>query len=677
MSRVRWLAIAVMALQACGGEGGRNPWADAAATGVVGDGGADSASGCASVCWRPLARPVNPLEGEAATFMSEECRCPQGFACTGAKTISTPRLTSTHPVCEPLDRRARPLAMAFDFRDQQPTVPVMLRFQLNGGAWPQSAVAGSAGQITITLQQPQAQRVLPLPIEASGLLPVALPPGRHRFQLEMGRGATFDPFKYPITNLAGELIVERAGEVIIDIQAPPVTFELRLNGAPFPAPAAGEAIALRIEGRTRHRLQVKRGPGETLTGGTIWLEPGKYVVTLTTEGTPADFTLPSGSVILTRALEVGTAPLARVFDVGLFALTGAVTIDGKDLPPGLEAEVGLVGPDGEVRATVPAGRPARYRLLAFRGQYDLTFATPEGDRAAGIPGGAVRVLEKKTIEQDLVADVAVTTATWPVEITANGAPVADAALDRGKLQLVGGVAAVFGLAATGPIRLAELVYQGTATQVAVVGSAGGPLPPVAVPVASGLAVSAAAAKLDVRVAPVTLQLRIDGAEPPAAAVPRGYFRFSRVEGPPGDVNVGASASGPLATTVNLTPGLWRAHFQANGDAPGMPAGELPLPDLMVPAEGLTRTLELATVEATIELQKDGAVLPDAAPGKDRGLLQIGPTRVRLPRTGPARAALRIFPGVTSVAVICDETCGAALPQFLTLTPFVAILPPAP
>jgi hypothetical protein len=663
------ITIGALALQACGGG---SPAVDAmAGDAAIPEGGADTASGCASVCWQPLARPPMPVEGETATFSSEECRCPQGFACTGSKTVMAPRLTSTYPVCQPLDPGRRPLPLAFDFRND-PQVAVTLRFRLNGGAWPQSEVAGSAGQITITLEQPQTQRVLPLPIGNEGVLTLALPRGRHRFQLEMGRGATFDPFKYPITNLTGSLIVERGGEVNIDLQAPAMMFELRLNGAPFPAPGPGEAVALRIEGRTGHRLQVKRGPGETLVGGTVWLEPGKYTVTLTTEGRPADPSLPSGSVVLTRALEIGTAPLQQIFDVGLYPVSGAITVDGKDLPAGTEAEVELVGADGEIRATVPAARPARYRVLAYRGQYDLLFSTPLDNGPAGVPTGGARVLEKKLIDRELTADIAVATASWPVELTANGAAVGDAAVDRGKLQLSGDVAATFPLGTAGPIRLTPLVYQGAKVQVTVVGASGGPLPAVPVVVASDLAVSATPARLDLPVAPVTVQLRLDGGEPPLAPVSRGLFRFTRAAGTPDEVSVAASSGGPLAATLNLSPGVWRAQFQGSGDATGTPAGDLALGELMVPAGGLTRAIEVATVEAAIDVLQNGAALPDAAPGKDRGIIQLGSTRLRLPRTGPSRVPLRLFPGVTTISVVCDDVCGAGLPPFLTLSPFVAV-----
>jgi hypothetical protein len=203
-----------------------------------------------------------------------------------------------------------------------------------------------------------------------------------------------------------------------------------------------------------------------------------------------------------------------------------------------------------------------------------------------------------------------------------------------------------------------------------VGASDSPLPALPVPLATGLS-PPAPARLDLSVAAVTVRLRVDGGEPPAAAVPRGLFRFSRADGTPDAVTVPASAAGPLSATLPLAPGVWRVHFQGSG-TPGAPAGDLELPELALPREGLDRTIEISTVEAVIELRQDGALLPDAAPGKDRGLVQVGSTRLRLPPTGPSRLAVRVFPGVTTLAVICADTCGAGLPSYLTLSPFITL-----
>ena len=59
---------------------------------------------------------------------------------------------------------------------------------------------------------------------------------------------------------------------------------------------------------------------------------------------------------------------------------------------------------------------------------------------------------------------------------------------------------------------------------------------------------------------------------------------------------------------------------------------------------------------------------DAQGVKDRGLVQVGTTRVHLPRTGPSRLILKAFAGITSVSIVCDESCGAGLPSFLTVVP---------
>jgi hypothetical protein len=109
-------------------------------------------------------------------------------------------------------------------------------------------------------------------------------------------------------------------------------------------------------------------------------------------------------------------------------------------------------------------------------------------------------------------------------------------------------------------------------------------------------------------------------------------------------------------------------FTAAG-APGLPAGELALPDLTVAREGLTRTFEVSSASLVVELRKNGAPLPDAAAGKDRGAVQLGTTRLRFPATGPARLTVKTWPGVAGISYVCDGAC-ADLPPFITPVPRV-------
>src|SRR5262245_2979048 len=103
------LALATFALvpAACGDDDGAPPSPDAAANDSGGgainaaaldaaadhpasdataDSGAAGDGGCAQVCWRPIARLMTPEEGETQEFVSQECRCPDGFACSGSLT---------------------------------------------------------------------------------------------------------------------------------------------------------------------------------------------------------------------------------------------------------------------------------------------------------------------------------------------------------------------------------------------------------------------------------------------------------------------------------------------------------------------------------------------------------------------------------------------------------------
>src|SRR5204862_7515039 len=89
---------------------------------------AGSGSACQQVCWRVVPRLANPEEGESESFVSEECRCPEGYACTASQTVGTGVATrnglggyhdpavgeenvptgrgmATYKVCEPVDRQ--------------------------------------------------------------------------------------------------------------------------------------------------------------------------------------------------------------------------------------------------------------------------------------------------------------------------------------------------------------------------------------------------------------------------------------------------------------------------------------------------------------------------------------------------------------------------------------------
>jgi hypothetical protein len=502
--------------------------------------------------------------------------------------------------------------------------------------------------------------------------------GRHGVSLQMGRRPTFDPFTYPISTLEGELTVDGPGEAVIDVPATPFTFDVRAGGGPFPVPRTGESVAVRIEGRyglpgfSSNLFVWKRTAGQALEKRTVWLEPGKYTVYIITEGAPDNPSLPGGYLIATRFLEVGADPLERTFDLKIVKLEGDITVDGKDLPPAVRAEVDLLAQDAVARGVLGAGRPAHYGVLAFAGEYRVLLATESGSEGAGVPAGALRAFTR-LVDQNLVAPIAATTLTWSGEVTRNGAPLPDAPAERGALVLDGVLNHQLSLGKAGAGPFSGLVYQGGPSAVKVVGTGQAGLPALPVTVASDFTPAGTPARFDVVLAPVKVGLRIDGKDPLASTTTRGQFRFTRADDPALSVRVPASLTGPLLADVALPPGTWKAGFQSAG-ATELPIGDVTLPDLMVPTEGLTRDLDLTTVNLTIEVRHNGSLLPDATGPKDRGAVQVGSTRVRLPRTGPAGFNLKVFPGVTSVAVICDESCGAGLPPFVTVAPRLKVGP---
>jgi hypothetical protein len=555
----------------------------------------------------------------------------------------------------------------------------VLRFRRAGGPWPASEMPGSAGEVTITLEHPGTPLVLPLPTTADGALRVMLPRGHHAVRLQLGRGSSFDPLTYPSSTLQGELTVERAGEAIIDVPSTPLTFDVRLGGQPFPVPKVGESVALRLEGRyglpgiDSNLFNWKRAAGQALEKRTVWLEPGKYTVVITTEGAVENPSLPSGYDIVTRFLEIGSEPLERTFDVPMVKLSGDLTINGKDLPASARAEVDLAAKDAVARAVVATARPAHYEVLAFAGTYDVSLATDTGAEASGVPFGAVKVFPAKTLEQDLVAGITATSLPWSATLTVNGAALPDAARDRGTLLIDGAISHEFALGKTGPAMAMGPVFLGGPSTVKVVGAAGGVLPLAPTPVATGFTPSSTSAQLDLKVATLTIGLSIDGRDPDPAPA-RGSFRLTRADDATISFRAPATTEGPLQAVVPIAPGTWRVVFQSGGAA-GLPAGEVSLGDLTVPPEGLTRSFPVKSLELVVEIRRNGGSLPDATAGKDRGAVQVGDARVPLPTTGPARVSVRAFAGVTAVSVVCQASCGAGLPPFLTVAPRVRVAAP--
>jgi hypothetical protein len=441
-------------------------------------------------------------------------------------------------------------------------------------------------------------------------------------------------------------------------------------------------VALRIEGRyglpgvSSNLVVWKRTAGQPLDKGTVWLEPGKYTVNVITEGALENPSFPAGYLIATRFLEIGATPVERTFDLQIVKLEGDITLNGMDLPAAAKAEVDLASKDAVARALVGPARPAHYQVLAYAGTYGVDLATESGAESAGVPFGGMRAFASKVLDQNLVAPIQATSLPWTAEVTAAGAPLADEPQPRGVLTVEGAISHEFSLGTMGPAKVSGLVYGAGPSMVKVLGAAGGKLPPFAVTVASDFTPSGTPAKFDLVVASLAVGLRIDGQDPPAGVGYRGSFRFSRADDPSVIVRAPASIAGHLTASVLVPPGTWKAVFQSGG-APALPAGEIALPDLIVPPAGLARELEVSTAELVVEVNKNGAPLAESPGGKERGTVQVGATRVRLPRTGAPRLSVRVFPGVTSVSVVCDETCGSGLPPFLTLVPRVRVGNAAP
>jgi hypothetical protein len=570
--------------------------------------------------------------------------CPVGFACTGTEVTPIDATHSfTRAVCEPSQATIPPLLI-----DLAPPSGVAVHFDvtLNGGAWPTSATRDAAGRISFLDQRSGTVFSRLLPTQPGGL-DATLPPGTYDVSLDPFT-AGFDMAHYPTVPLRGTLVVAAAGSVQLDLTGQPITLDLRLDGAAFPALAAGNRVTLRLAGYHAQDLRIDRfGPADT--AAVVMLEPDTYQVTLDADTALDTPGFPVGTVVLADQLQVTSAATAT-FDIPSFPVGGAVRIDGADLPAGSFALVSFGGKTG-VRVTSAA--PSRYQARLLAGTYDVVFVGPSP--AGG--DGATRVRSSFTAGPTTL-DINVTTTTFAGSVTLNGAAPA-AAARRGTLALgVPGTPYVpqqLSITKTGAATWSGRVFAGT-YDVQLQGDV--TLPSYRAVLEPDLAILTPVSKsYNLGTGTLNVTFTGDGARPPDATFSRGFVRLTSVDGPARSTAIELPVTGPSVFSSVLEAGTWAVEYVNNEGYTGLPAGRAALGTVSVAAGGATTTtLDARTITVTGELQRDGQP-PGPAPG-GRGTVSVfnNSGAAELPATGPATFSIRSYAGVLDLGFSC-AACG--------------------
>jgi hypothetical protein len=625
------------------------------------DGGGNDGGGepqCQDVCWAPRTPPVtDPAIPPPVTDITvTRCNaggltpevCPAGFACTGMETRP---LDDTHtfsrPVCEPVQQPVAPLIL-----DLRLTVPVRLTFTLNGGPWPTGGGAEAAGTILFSARSSGTSISRPIPTQ-SGELDVDLAVGVYDVSI-FTSFITFDSTRYPVATLVGVLTVVAAGNAQLELVGQPLTFALRLDGAPFPPLVDGDALSLTFAGHHGQRTLLLRSTrsGSTEASGVVVLAPDRYRVTLEVFASSRS-AFPSGDLVLADSLEV-TAARSVTFDLTTYPVSGAVRIDGADAPAQASPFVHF----GDNQFTVSAP-PSRYQGRLLHGSnYDVIL---RASSSATTPRGVTRVTSS-FLDGPETFDIDIATTTFSGAITLNGA-APPAATNRGALVLdVPGTTFAgerLSLDASGDARWSRRVLAGT-YDVRLAGQ--NVFPTYTLPLESSVAiVSPVTRNYNIDAGTVNLELRVDGAQPPDATAGRGDFVLRRRgAGSTRLVFAAPPSTGPFATSLMLEAGVWEVEVAQRFGTPALPVGSTDLTPVTVGAGGLmTTTYDVHSVVLTGELRRQGAV---PAPGT-RGNLTIQGTGfglVALPTTGPAAFNVRAFPGVYDFVLVCNEGCGDLL-----------------
>lgn len=354
--------------------------------------------GAEGVCFTPdAAARVEP--GEGLAYCANPGVCPPGFACVdddagddgGGRCVPDAGWDGVLRLDVP-----RPLGETGE------GVPVDLFFERNGTPLPPDAT----GYLILRRLGPEPAVRYVAPAEGApfpAALPgVRLPLGRHRVTLRITRADEMDA-----TPLTGTLQVNGPGAVVIDQRVRRVRPVVRFDGVPAaPIPegfygaslAVGDASGLGASSALR-------------ADGVLALRPGPHRGTLSSWGildpTPR---WPTGTAPVRFDVVAGDGVQDVPLDVPTARRTLRLTVDGRPPPDGTwrvvshgpveagAAELWLLGEPGEVRLE-PADASAPF---AGPGQVPVDLA------GAGA-----------------VVDVALATAEVRVDVTANGAPLAD------------------------------------------------------------------------------------------------------------------------------------------------------------------------------------------------------------------------------------------------------------
>ena len=669
MLKVRWLVL-WSALLACGcsSDGDSNPPGGEESGG---SGGPDL-SGCRTVCWGLNPRPVVPQGSGGPTHTTiADCNpsgltqkvCPAGFACTGSETLEfSGGSTYTRAICEPTTQPVG--ALVFDILPAAPVdkVAVQLKFTLNGGAWPRSATAGAAGTLVLTQRASRRQLTFELPTQSDALR-LDLARGDYDVTLLL-IGPAIDMAQYPSLSLGGVLRVVESGEAVIDLKGTSITYSLLLDGAPFPVLNKQDSVRLSFVGGHGQSLMVSAQGPAALPARPVVLEPDTYRVTLTTSSAADPPTFPSGEIELAAALLIEGAPRAVPLEVKTYPVTGAIAVDGADLPSVRTTRV-LFGANS---FKVGPARPARYSGRLFAGQYDVWLDTSDAGNSM-LPAGLVRT-HRGFAAGPATLNLSVTTTTFSGTLTLNGAAIGGSGY-RGSILMKpdGNTSSQFlSLASSGAATWSARVYPGTYA-VSVYGAA--PLPTYEIPLEPSLVIGGPRnANYNVNAATATLTV-LDGTRQPAdATVTRGSFqlrRAGRTDSSGGTRYVSVPDTGPLRASVLLETGTWEVEFQTGSSYTGLPIGVAKLPSVQVLAgTGASATFQLRGVDVTGELRHSGAPLPPALPGRTRGKILLPGASFPLPSTGPATFAFRVYPGIYDLVLDCSMNCDVSSTSYLYL-----------
>jgi hypothetical protein len=546
--------------------------------------------------------------------------------------------------------------------------------QLNGAQMPDNSL-GTATRGSLRFVDRKTADSITADLGASGPATFNLTLFAGTYDVLLDGGSSQDALPYSSTVLLTGLQVSGTVQKSFNAATATVSGSVTLGGAQLPDNSLGTADRGSIEfvdDASRSTTSAPLGAAGAAAYHAL-VFAGNYDVRLV--GGSSQNALPDQSIILVKAFAIN-ATTTRSFDVTTAHLTGAVTLNGVQLPNNTlgtadRGTLRLVDEstgDGQSSALGATG-PGAFDVVVFAGTYDVLLEGGASQNA--LPDQNTIVQKGLALLGAATKTFNVTTATLSGSVTVNKAVMPDNSLgagDRGSLRFVDNQSSdslSVAIGSTGAAAYTVQLFTGSYDVILDGSSSQNAIPYQSTALQRGLAVAATSTKnFDATTLTLSGALTLNGVQLPdntLGAGDRGALRFiDRQTFSSSSATLGAT--GPGSYSATLFAGSYDILLDGDSSQNAMPYQSTVLQRGAALSASASRNFDAKTATLTGVVTVGGAQMADNSLGAgDRGQVRFvdalgaGSISGAFGATGPAMFTVTLFQGTYDVLLDGDSS----------------------